>query len=116
VFLQLINHFIVLQFQGPFQEHLSPHQFGVSTFGNYEAIPFDIQTLLDLHPNWPVVEVDIEKTFNNVFQVVIFIELCDAEGPLTSVVPFTRLFYGAHFFLYFQHGQHAEGSPLLSHL
>jgi len=116
VFFQLINHFIVLQFQGLFQEHLSPHQFGVSTLGGYEAIPFNIQTLLDLHLNWPMVQVDIENIFKYVFQVIIFIELCDVEGHLTSIVPFTRLFYDAHFFLYFQHGQHAEGSPLLSHL
>jgi hypothetical protein len=42
VFIQLINHSIVLQLWGPFQEHLSPHQFGVLTFGGCEAILFDI--------------------------------------------------------------------------
>ncbi len=49
---QFINHSIILQFQGPFQEHLSPHQFGVSTLGGYEAIHFGIQTFIDLQPNW----------------------------------------------------------------
>jgi hypothetical protein len=49
VFLQFINHSIVLQFQGPFQEHLSPHQFGVLTLRGYESIPFGIRTLLNLH-------------------------------------------------------------------
>ncbi len=52
--LQLINHSIVLQLQGLFQEHLSPHQFGVLTLGSYEAIHFDIRTLFDLHPIWAV--------------------------------------------------------------
>jgi hypothetical protein len=31
MFFQLISHSIVLQLWGPFQEHLSPHQFGIST-------------------------------------------------------------------------------------
>jgi hypothetical protein len=42
VFLQLINHPIVLQLWRLFQKHLSPHQFGVSTLGGCEAIPFRI--------------------------------------------------------------------------
>ncbi len=66
MFLQLINCSIVIQLRGPFQEHLSPHQFGVLTFGNYEAIPFGIRTLLDLHPDWVMMQVDIKNAFNNV--------------------------------------------------
>jgi hypothetical protein len=31
MFFRLINRSIVLQLQRPFQEQLSPHQFGVST-------------------------------------------------------------------------------------
>jgi hypothetical protein len=42
VFLRLISYSIVLQLWGPFQEHLSTHQFGVSTFGGCAAIPFNI--------------------------------------------------------------------------
>jgi len=42
VIFRFISHFIVLQFRRPFQEHLSPHLFGVSTFGGCEAIPFGI--------------------------------------------------------------------------
>ncbi len=42
VFFSLINHSIVLQFQRLFQEHLSPHQFGVLTLGGYETIFFGI--------------------------------------------------------------------------
>jgi hypothetical protein len=48
------------------------------------------------------------NVFNSVFQVAIFKELCDVKGLLTSIVPFTRLFYGVHSFLYYQHGQHVE--------
>jgi len=42
VFLRLISHSIILELWGQFQEHLSLHQFGVSTLGGYEAIPFNI--------------------------------------------------------------------------
>jgi hypothetical protein len=49
LFFRFISRSIVLQFWGPFQEHLSPHQFGVSTLGGCEAIPFGIQTLINLH-------------------------------------------------------------------
>jgi hypothetical protein len=40
----------------------------------------------------------------------------DAREPLANIVPFTKLFYGARFSLYYQHGQHEEGSPLLNHV
>ncbi len=46
VFLQLISRYVVLQLQGPFHEHLSPHQFGVLTHGGCEAIPFGVQPFL----------------------------------------------------------------------
>ncbi len=80
VLFRFISRSIVLQLWGLFQEHLSPHQFGVLTFGGCEAIIFDIQALFDLHPNWAMMQVDVENIFNNVFLVVIFRELCDVRG------------------------------------
>jgi hypothetical protein len=77
MFFQFITHSIVLQLQGLFQKHLSPHQFGVLTLKGYEAIPFSIETFLDLHLDWAVMYVDIKNAFNNVFRVVICKELCD---------------------------------------
>jgi len=38
VFFQIINHSIVLQLRRSLQEHLSPHQFGVSTLGGCGTI------------------------------------------------------------------------------
>jgi hypothetical protein len=40
VFLRFINHSIVFQLWGSFQEHLFPHQFGISTLGGWEGHPF----------------------------------------------------------------------------
>jgi hypothetical protein len=51
-----------------------------------------------------MMQVNIENIFNNVFEIVILKELCDAEGFLVNIVPFPRLFYHAHFSFYYQHG------------
>jgi hypothetical protein len=71
VFFRLINCSIILQFQGSFQKHLSPHQFKVLTPRGYETIPFGIRALLDLHPDWVLMQVNVENIFNSVFQIVI---------------------------------------------
>jgi hypothetical protein len=67
MFIQLINRSIILQLRGPFQEHLSPHQFRVSTLGGCEAIPFGIRTFLNLHFDWVVMQINIKNDFNNVY-------------------------------------------------
>jgi hypothetical protein len=51
VFFLLIIRSIVLQHQGLLQEHLSPHQFKISTLGGFEAILFNIKAFFNLHPN-----------------------------------------------------------------
>jgi len=66
VFL-FISCSIVLQLQGSLQKHLSPHQFGVSNLGGYETIFFGIITLLNLHLDWILMQVDVEYVFNSVF-------------------------------------------------
>jgi hypothetical protein len=49
-------------------------------------------------------QVDVENIFSNIFQGVIFGELCDVERPLVNIILFTMLFYGVHFSFYYQHG------------
>jgi hypothetical protein len=41
-------------------------------------------------------------------EFIILKKLCDVGGPLANIVPFNKLFYGVHFSLYYQHGQHVE--------
>jgi hypothetical protein len=48
-----------------------------------------------------MMQIDVENTFNNISQVVIFKELCDVMGPLVSIIPFSRLFYGVHSSFYY---------------
>jgi hypothetical protein len=61
-------------------------------------------------------QVDVENAFNDVFQAVIFKELRDVGGPLASIVPFTKLFYGVHYSFTTSMGNMKKGSPLLNHL
>ncbi len=58
-------------------------------------------------------QVNIENAFNNVFRSTIFRELRDAKGPLASIVLFTMLFYGVHYSIHYQHGQHEEGVTII---
>ncbi len=83
------------------------------TFRGCETIIFGIRALFDLQFNWVVMQINVENIFNNVFQVVIFRKLQDAKGHLVNIVPFTMLFYGVHYFLYYQHGQHEEGVAII---
>jgi hypothetical protein len=77
MFFQPINHSIVLQLWGPFQEHLSPHQFGVLTPRGYEAIFFGIQDLVDLHLDWAMMQIDIE------FFLITFFKLLFLKSYVT---------------------------------
>jgi len=64
-----------------------------------------------------MMQIDVNNVFNNIFRAIIFKELQEAEGPLASIVLFTKLFYGAHFFFTTSTSSMSlRGSPLLNHL
>jgi hypothetical protein len=104
VFFQLICRSIILYFRRLFLEHLSPHQFKVSNPKGCETILFGIKTLLDLHLDWVMMQVDVENAFNNVFKITICRELRDVRGPLANIIPFTMMVYGVCYYLFYQHG------------
>ncbi len=60
-----------------------------------------------------MMQVNIKHIFSSVSQVVIFKKLCDVEGTLANIVPFTRFFYDVHPSLYYQHGQNVEGVTII---
>ncbi len=77
-----------------------PHQFRVSTPKGCEAIFFGIRTLLNLHFNWAMMQVDVENNFNSVSQTVIFRELCDVKGAFGEHCPlYQKNFWCSFFFL-----------------
>jgi hypothetical protein len=110
MFLQLISWFIILQLWGSFQEHLSPHQFGVSTPKGCETILFGIKTLLDLHPNWIVMQIDVVMAFLESFEMLR--DLQRALSPLSSCVMVLIFLFttnmgnmrkGHHYWIIFKH-------------
>jgi hypothetical protein len=116
VFLQLISRSTILQLWGPFQKHLSPHQFGISTLGGCEAIPFNIRTFFDLHPDWVVMPVDVENDFNNVSQAII-LESCMMPGGFWQALsPLPSCFMVFIFLFTTIMGNMWRGSPLLNHI
>ncbi|KAG6555109.1 hypothetical protein Mapa_003144 [Marchantia paleacea] len=86
-FTSSIQHF------SHFQEHLCSHQFGVTTTRGYEAVSLGTRALLDIHPDWIILQVDVENAFNNVSRASIFRELREAGGPLSIVISFVWSFY-----------------------
>jgi hypothetical protein len=60
-----------------------------------------------------MMQVNFENAFNIIFCVVIFRGLCDARGPLASIIVFTMLFYGVYSSFYYQHGWHLEGVTII---
>jgi len=60
-----------------------------------------------------MMQIDVKNVFNRISRATIFRELCVVKGPLVSIIPFTKLFYGAHFSIYYQHGRHVEGVAII---
>jgi hypothetical protein len=59
-------------------------------------------------------QVDVKNAFNSVSFELLFLESCVMLGGLlVTIVPFTKLFYGTHSSLYYQHGRHVEGVTVM---
>ncbi len=94
VFLQLINCSIVLQFQGPFQKHLSLHQFGMSTLRGCETIflasePSSTYILIGL---WCKLMLNMLLIM---FFKLLFVKKCEMLGDFPwTLSPFTTINHG----------------------
>ncbi|KAL2608814.1 hypothetical protein R1flu_027387 [Riccia fluitans] len=84
-------------------DHFSPLQFGVAMRGGCETIIHGLRTTLDLHPDWVVLQVDIQNAFNTVSREALFCDLHAATGSLDQLFLFVRSFYGHRSPLYFSH-------------
>ncbi len=60
----LVAHILAIQFSDILTYHFNPHQFGVATYGGCEIMVHDVQAMLDLHPHWVVLQVDVRNAFN----------------------------------------------------
>ncbi len=68
----LVAHTLVIEFWDNFVKHFNSHQFSVTIHGRCEIMVYYIQTMLNLYPNWVVLQVDVHKTFNSVSQLANF--------------------------------------------
>jgi hypothetical protein len=109
---RLISCILCLQFCEAFATHFSPHQFGVVTKGGCETIIHGIKCILDLHPNWVVLQLDVANTFNLVSKGVIFQELCTTCGDIIQLIPFVQAFYVFKFPLFYNH-YNCEGDVII---
>ncbi len=48
------------------------HRFGMAIKGGCEAMVHDIRSVLDVHLNWVVLQVDVMKVFNSILHKAIF--------------------------------------------
>jgi hypothetical protein len=85
------------------------------THGGYETILFGIKAFFDLHPNWVMMQVNVENVFNIIYFYLFFRKLQDAGGFSANIIPSTKLFYDAYFFFISNMGNMKKGSPLLNH-
>jgi hypothetical protein len=52
-------------------KHFSLHKVGVMIRDGCETMVHGVQMMLDLHPNWVVLQVDVHNAFNSVSQLAI---------------------------------------------
>ncbi len=69
---RLVAHTLIIQFKEILAEHFNPYQFGITTYGGCEVVVHGIQTMLNFHPNWVVLHVDVFNTFNLMSQLAFF--------------------------------------------
>jgi hypothetical protein len=55
--------------------HLLPHQFGGAVTGGCKVVVHGIQAVLDVHPNWVVLQVNVMNIFNTILHETIFQKL-----------------------------------------
>ncbi|KAL2642349.1 hypothetical protein R1flu_009936 [Riccia fluitans] len=75
----------------------------MATRGGCETIIHGLCATLDLHPDWVVLQVDIQNAFNTISLEALFRELRAAKGSLDQLFPFVHSFYARRSPLYFSH-------------
>jgi hypothetical protein len=71
----LIACTLTIQFKDIVTKHFNPHQFGVMIHDECKIVVHGVQAMLNLHPNWVVLQVDVCNIFNSMSQSTIFQEL-----------------------------------------
>jgi hypothetical protein len=75
---------------------------------------YGIQIVLNIHPDWVVLQMDVENAFNTISKKVIFEKLCVVGGQLFQLFLFVQSFYAQWVPLFFNHHSHM-GDLLVIH-
>jgi hypothetical protein len=59
VIYQLVVCTLAIQFKDIFAKHFNSHQFEVATTSKCDIVVHGVRVMLDLHPKWVVIQVDI---------------------------------------------------------
>jgi hypothetical protein len=75
VIYDLVAHTLAIKFKNTFMEHFIPRQFGVTICGRCKIMVHGVRMMLNLHPNWVVLHVDVFNAFYLVSRSTTFQEL-----------------------------------------
>ncbi len=82
MFYWLVCKALCLQFWDVLFFHLSLHQFGVIVSDGCEVVVHGIRIVLDVHPDWVLLQVDVTNAFNIILCKAIFQKLRVKGGQL----------------------------------
>eukprot|EP00973_Karenia_brevis_P036316 5008643-Karenia_brevis.AAC.1 len=87
-----INSALMADMKPCFAQHFWPQQAAVGTPSGISLVIFGVRSLLELHPNWVVVRLDIRNAYNEIKRAAILRRL-NASSHLRTLVP---LFFATH--------------------
>ena len=104
-----IHSAVVSQYRNTLSSHLWPQQVAVGVPAGISLLVFGARALLELHPDWVIVKIDLRNAYNEISRAKIFERLC--ENPeLRDLAPFFWCTHAAESDVFLA----ANGLPLAS--
>jgi hypothetical protein len=91
VIYHLVICILVIQFRDTLVTHCNPHQFHVTTHGECETMVHGVEMMLNLHPDWVVLQVDVRNAFNSMSRSAIFQEIRFSFGSKSIFTIFSMI-------------------------
>ena len=92
--LRAIGRVLALEAQASTQAHLQPQQLGVSVQGGISILIQGIRLMLELHPTFVAVKLDLRNAYNAVSRQVVLRRLA-AVPSLAHLVPFIHALWAS---------------------
>ena len=74
--------------------HLAPVQVSCGVPGGVSTVIHGMRTLLEVHPDWVIIRIDLRNAFNTVSRAVMLRRFSEVPG-LSHLVPLLHVLYGA---------------------